>query len=69
MAFESNIKISFTLTLSKVLAYAIFIVGICMDLHYDAKGQIWMWSVPFSAGLVAGKQGFDMLKEKFRSKA
>ncbi len=65
MAFESNIKISFTFTLSKALAFLIFVAGICLDIHYDAKGAIWMWSVPFSVGLVAGKQGFDMLKTKF----
>ena len=68
MALDCNIKISITLSMSKILAYLIFVAGICLDIHYDVKGQIWMWSVPFSVGLVAGKQGFDMLKEKFRNK-
>jgi hypothetical protein len=54
--------------MSKLLAYLIFVAGICLDVHYDAKGQIWMWSIPFSVGLVAGKQGFDMLKAKFAAK-
>lgn len=68
MAFDCNIKINFTLTLSKLLAYLIFVAAIYLDVHYDVKGQIWMWSIPFSVGLVAGKQGFDMLKAKFTAK-
>jgi hypothetical protein len=63
MAFNSNIKISFTLTLSKLFAYLLFVAGITLDACYGLKGQLFMWTVPFSVGLISGKQGFDMLKE------
>lgn len=68
MAFESNIKISFTLTLSKLFAYLLFVAGISLDASYGLKGQLFMWTVPFSVGLISGKQGFDMLKDWAKNK-
>lgn len=68
MAFESNIKISFTLTLSKLFAYLLFAAGITLDACYQLKGQLFMWTVPFSVGLISGKQGFDMLREYAKNK-
>lgn len=68
MALETNIRISFTLTLSKLFSYLLFVAGIMLDVCYQLKGQLFMWTVPFSVGLISGKQGFDMLREYAKNK-
>lgn len=67
MAIESNIKINITVTATKIFAYLLFFAACVYDPIYGLKGQMIMWSVPFSIGLLSGKQGFDMIKEGFKT--
>lgn len=68
MAFESDIKISFTLTISKFFAFVLLACGVVIDIVAGTKGTVFMFTVPFCTALITGKQGFDALKEKFRNK-
>lgn len=68
MATNVDITVKLTISLSKIFAYLLFIAGISMDAAYGLKGQLFMWTVPFSVGLISGKQGFDMLKEWSKNK-
>ena len=60
--FDADFKIRITVTLSKIFAICLMVSAIILDLHYDLKGQLFMWTTPFGVGLIAGKQGLDTIK-------
>jgi hypothetical protein len=57
-----NFKI--TVTLSKIMAFALLGSALWLDFVNTHTAATFMYAVPFIAGLVLGKQGLDILKEK-----
>ena len=60
--FEFNVNI--TLTASKIFAFCLLIAAIGIDIIAEAKGTVFMFTVPFCCGLLTGKQAIDYFKAK-----
>lgn len=65
---DTDVKIRFTFTLSKVFAFLLLFLGTTVDYVAETKGTVFMFCVPFCVALISGKQGFDALKEKWNNK-
>jgi len=55
-------KFSINLTWSKIVAVLILGCATALDLHLKSTGNIFMFSLPFVAGLILGKQGKELLE-------
>lgn len=53
-----------TVTLSKVMAFCLLAAALALDFINTKSAATFMYTVPFICGLVLGKQGIDLLKEK-----
>jgi hypothetical protein len=58
------IKVSIRVTLSKIMAFALLASALCLDFIVTKSAATFMYTVPFVAGLVLGKQGIDLMKAK-----
>lgn len=56
-----------TVTLSKIMAFILLISALALDFFITKSASTFMFTIPFIAGLVIGKQGFDVLRDKFNS--
>ena len=51
-----------TLTWSKIMALVILVLAFVMDIASDKQGTVFMFALPFVAGMIAGKQVIDRKK-------
>lgn len=58
------VKVSITITLSKVMSFALLAAALALDFVLTKTASTFMYTVPFITGLVIGKQGIDLMKEK-----
>lgn len=61
---KREVNIFINITLSKIMSFTILLLAFVMDLLNDRAGTVFMFAIPFVAGLVVGKQYFDKNKEK-----
>jgi len=57
-----KVNIFINLTFSKIMAMLIFLGSFAMDFANDKEGTVFMFSLPFVAFLITGKQWFDSKK-------
>lgn len=61
---KKEVNIFINITLSKIMAFTILFLAFIMDFLNDRAGTVFMFAIPFVAGLVVGKQYLDRKKEK-----
>ncbi len=55
-------RFEITLTWSKIMAFVILLLAFIMDIASDKQGTVFMFSIPFAAALITGKQVIDQKK-------
>jgi hypothetical protein len=61
---EAKMKNNITITLSKIMAFALLFSALALDFVNTKSAATFMYAVPFICTLVLGKQGIDLLKAK-----
>jgi hypothetical protein len=56
-------KFNITLTWSKLVAVLILGCATALDIKLATSGSLFMFSLPFVAALILGKQGKELLSE------
>jgi hypothetical protein len=56
------VKVNIEVTNSKIIGYLMLFMAFIMDLLNDKGGVVFMFTVPFVAFMITGKQYFDKNK-------
>jgi len=64
METKSFIRFNVIITTSKIMAYFSLILAFTLDILHDKQGTVFMFTLPFAAGLIATKQVVDYNKKK-----
>ena len=56
-------KFRIELTWSKIMSLIMLAAATYLDIRYGKDGSLFMFAVPFAAGMIVGKQGADAYKE------
>ena len=57
-------KVDIKITNSKVMSYALLAAAIYLDISGDRSGTVFMYTVPFIAAMIGGKQYLDRNKKQ-----
>jgi len=57
-------KVHIRITNSKMMAYALLVSAVYLDITGDKSGTVFMFTIPFIVTLITGKQYLDRKNEK-----